>query len=99
MAFELTSKQRAYLFKLSQNENALFEIGKNGVTPEVTSSIREALDKRELVKVNVLKNCPEEVEDAARTVAARTRSSLVRVIGRRFVLYRRNGKEPVIELP
>lgn len=99
MAFELTSRQRAYLFKLSQTENALFEIGKNGVTPEVTSSIREALDKRELVKVNVLKNCPEEVADAAQTVAERTRSSLVRVIGRRFVLYRRNGKEPVIELP
>ncbi|MCR5304201.1 MAG: YhbY family RNA-binding protein [Lachnospiraceae bacterium] len=99
MAFELTGKQRAYLFGLSQTENALFEIGKNGVTPEVVSSIREALDKRELVKVNVLKNCPEEVKDVASTVSARTRSSLVRVIGRRFVLYRRNGKEPVIKLP
>ncbi len=54
----ITSKQRAYLRGLSNDLEAIIHVGKASLTPEITKSVDEALEKRELVKVAVLKNCP-----------------------------------------
>jgi RNA-binding protein len=96
----LTSRQRAYLRSLAMTMDATIQIGRTGLTPEVTASVDEALAARELVKVNVQKNDPEDLRETATTLAARTRSQLVQVIGRKIVLYRQ-GKEDrkKIELP
>ena len=51
----MTSKQRAYLKGLAMTEDTIFHIGKNSLTPEFTQAIDEALEKRELIKLNVLK--------------------------------------------
>jgi RNA-binding protein YhbY len=53
----MTSKERAYLRKLASNMNAIYQVGKSIVTPELIDGISEALEARELIKVNVLKNC------------------------------------------
>lgn len=95
----MTTKQRAYLKSLAMNMSPILSLGKNSVTPEFVNSVSEALKARELIKVNVLKNCEDLPEDVARTVAERTRSVLVQVIGRKFVLYKRNEENPIIELP
>jgi RNA-binding protein len=80
--------------------DATIQIGRTGLTPEVTASVEEALAARELVKVNIQKNNPEDLRETAETLAARTRSQVVQVIGRKIVLYRQ-GKEDKkrIELP
>ena len=98
MAITLTSKQRAYLRSLAQTMEPLFNIGKDKITPELTDAINEALAKRELVKIGVLKNNDDDICETAETVAARTRSVLVQVMGRKFVLYK-EAKKPKIELP
>ena len=95
----MTTKQRAYLKSLAMNMSPILSLGKNSVTPEFVNSVSEALKARELIKVNVLKNCEDSPEDVARTVAERTRSVLVQVIGRKFFLYKRNEENPIIELP
>ena len=95
----LTSKQRSYLIGLSNTEPAMLQIGKNGVTPEVVSSAEDIFNQRELFKGSVLKNCPEMPGDCARMLAERTHAELVKVIGRRFILYRPDKDKPVIELP
>lgn len=95
----MTSKQRAYLRSLASNLSAVVQIGKNGPTPEIISSIDEAIEARELIKINVQENCLEPIKDIAETVSQRSRSELVQVIGRKIVLYKRNNKKPVIELP
>ena len=95
----MTTKQRAYLKSLAMNMSPILSLGKNSVTPEFVNSVSEALKARELIKVNVLKNCEDSPEDVARIVAERTRSVLVQVIGRKFVLYKRNEENPIIELP
>lgn len=77
----------------------IFSLGKGGLTPEFTEGVSEALKKRELVKINVLKNCEEDPRQAAETLSERTRSILVQVIGRKIVLYKRNEEDPRIELP
>lgn len=94
----LTSKQRSYLKSLAINEKALFQIGKNNVSPDVVQSIDECLEKRELIKISVLENCESTPKDVAELLGGRTRSDVVLVIGRKIVLYR-PAKEPVINLP
>lgn len=84
----MTSKQRAYLKSLAMNIDPTHQIGKEGVTPELTAAVKEALDARELVKVSILQNCTEDRRELANTLAARTTSQLVQVIGRKIVLYR-----------
>ena len=66
----------------------IFQIGKSSLTPEVTEAINEALEKRELIKVNVLKNCADDPNELAQIVAERTHSQVVQVIGKKIVLYK-----------
>ncbi len=95
----MTSKQRAYLKGLAMTMDPIINIGKSGVTPELVASVDEAITKRELIKLSVLKNCMEDPKALAETVAGRTKSQVVQVIGKKIVLYRRNSKKPKIELP
>jgi len=95
----MTSKQRAYLRGLAQKIDPVFQIGKSGVTPEMTDAVTAALEARELIKVSVLGNCTLEPAEAAEMLGGRTRSEVVQVIGKRFVLFRVSKTKPVIELP
>ncbi len=84
----MNSKQRAYLRKIAATVDPIFQIGKSSVTPEITSAIEEALEARELIKINVLKNCFDDCRDVAETIAERTHSEVVHVVGRKIVLYK-----------
>lgn len=96
----MTSKQRAYLKSLAMTMEPIFQIGKNSMTPEVTSAVAEALTARELIKISVLQNCTDDPKELASILAERTRSQVVQVIGRKIVLYK-EGKDDKkrIELP
>ena len=95
----LTSKQRAYVRSLSNGINSIMQVGKNGVTPEVTAAVSEAFNTRELVKISILKNCMEDARDIAEIISERTRSEVVCVIGKKIVFYKPFKDKPVIELP
>lgn len=51
----INSKQRAYLRSLAHPIEPILHIGKNGLTPEIIQAVDEAIEKRELIKVNLLK--------------------------------------------
>ena len=95
----LTSKQRAYLKSLAADLDPVFQIGKATVTPEIVEAISETFNTHELIKVTVLKNCIEDVNNVAIMVSERSRSELVQVIGRKFVLYKPFKDDPKIILP
>lgn len=95
----MTSKQRAYLKGLAMTMDPIINVGKNSVTPELIQSIDEAIKKRELIKLSILKNCLDDPKEIANTIAERTKSQVVQVIGKKIVLYKRNNKNPKIELP
>ncbi len=95
----MTSKQRAYLKGLAMNIDPIFNIGKSSLTPEITDAISEALEKRELVKISVLKNCMDDPREIAQVLGERTRSQVVQVIGKKIVLYKQAKKDPKIILP
>ena len=58
----------------------------------------DALRKRELIKLRVLDNSMYTAREAAEEIASKTGADVVQVIGSRFVLFKRNPKEPVIEI-
>jgi RNA-binding protein len=97
----MTGKQRAYLKSLASTSETILQVGKEGLTPECTASIAEALAARELVKIGILQNYDGDLEELAKTAAERTRSQLVQVIGRKFVLYKegRDEKKKIILPP
>lgn len=95
----MTSKQRSYLKGLAMNLDPVFQIGKSSVTPENIEAITEAFHTRELVKIAVLKNCLDDPNEVANVVAERTRSQVVQVIGKKFVLYKPFKENPKIILP
>lgn len=95
----MTSKQRAYLGSLASNITPIFQIGKASLTPEIITALDEALEKRELIKVSVLKNCTDDPREIAAVIAERTRSDVVKVIGKKMIFYRRAKKNPKIQLP
>lgn len=95
----MTSKQRAYLKGLAMTMDPVINIGKSSLTPEVTEAVNEALEKRELIKVSVLKNCIDDPKEIARVLGERTRSEVVQVIGKKIVLFKKAKKDSKIELP
>lgn len=97
----MTTKQRAYLKGLAMELDSIFQIGKSSLTPEITQAVSEALEARELIKITILKNCLDDSRMLAQTLAERTRSEVVQVIGRKIVLYKpaKDEKKRKIVLP
>ncbi len=94
----LTGKQKRYLRSLAEQSPAIFQIGKDGLSDNLIITVDNALRKRELVKVKVLKNSPYDLEELAFDLAMNTRSELVQIIGRTFLLYK-EAEQPKIKLP
>ena len=95
----MTSKQRAYLRSMASGLDTIFQVGKQGVGAQMTEQISNALNARELIKIHVLENSSVDVREAAETLAARSQSEVVTVIGNRFVLYRESKDRKRIVLP
>lgn len=94
----ITTKQRAQLRGLAMAEDTIIQIGKGGITDSVIASVSAALKARELVKGKVLENSMLTAREACDTLSAACKAEQVQVIGTKFVLYKRNEKEPKIEL-
>lgn len=94
----LTSKQRAQLRSLAAAEDTIIHIGKGDISENIIKQTADALKARELIKGKVLENSMLSPRGAAEELADATKSEVVQVIGSKFVLYKRNEREPKIEL-
>ncbi|MBR4173447.1 MAG: ribosome assembly RNA-binding protein YhbY [Clostridia bacterium] len=97
----ITSKQRAYLRKLANGLDPIFQIGKGGITDEVITQLALALETRELIKIHILETALLDAKDAVNDVAKRLKAEPVQAIGSKIVIYKRANKEKnrKIELP
>ena len=93
----LTSKQRAHLRSLAAGEDTIIHIGKGGITDNVTAQVKSALLARELIKGRVLENSMLTAREACEALSEACSAEQVQVIGSKFVLYKRNPKEPKIK--
>lgn len=88
----MTTKERATLRSFANTIQATYYIGKDGITDTVLSGIREVLHARELIKVGVQENAPVTAREACEEVAEALGAEPVQVIGKKFVIYKRNKK-------
>ncbi|HIW38354.1 MAG TPA: ribosome assembly RNA-binding protein YhbY [Candidatus Jeotgalicoccus stercoravium] len=95
----LSGKQKRYLRSLAHHESALFQIGKNGLTDNFITQIKDVLEKRELIKISVLQNCLEDKDSIAENLVNETASELVQVMGNTIVLYKESKEHKSIDLP
>ena len=94
----ITSKQRAQLRGLAMEEDTIIQVGKGGITENLVASVNAALKARELVKGKVLENSMLTAREACDALCQACSAEGVQVIGTKFVLYKRNEKEPKIQL-
>ena len=94
----ITSKQRSQLRGIAAGEDTIIQIGKGGITDSVIASVTDALRARELVKGKVLENSMLTAREACDALSEACGAEQVQVIGTKFVLYKRNEKEPKIVL-
>lgn len=94
----LTGKQKRYLRSLASTQTATFRVGKEGVSENMIIGIRQGLEANEIVKIKVLDNCTQDLNEIALDLSAGTKSEIVQIIGHTVILYR-PSKEPKIKLP
>lgn len=96
-ARELRSAERARLRSMAGDIPTIMQIGKGGITDNLIITVSDALESRELIKLSVLDNCEYTAREAAEALAEATRATVVSVIGKKLILYRRslNGKKHI----
>ena len=94
----LNGKRRAFLRKMANELDPVFQVGKGGVNDQLIRQIDETLEKRELIKVTALETSPESSREAADKIADAVGADVVQVIGRKFVLYRKSKENQKIFL-
>ena len=94
----LTSKQRSQLRALAAAEDTIVQVGKGGINENLIASVNTALKARELIKGRVLENSMLSAREACDALCEACRAEAVQVIGTKFVLYKRNEKDPRIVL-
>ncbi len=89
----LTSKQRSKLKSLAANLSPIGQVGKDGIGENMLASFSDCLEKRELIKINILENADGEPQALGRELAEKLSAECVIVIGRKAVLYRRSSRK------
>ncbi|KRM93943.1 YhbY family RNA-binding protein [Lentilactobacillus senioris] len=84
---ELRGKQKRYLRALANGYRPVFSIGKNGLSPVWLQEVTGALNKRELMKVNVLQNADVTTSDVKNYVEKNSNITVVQTIGRVLLLF------------
>lgn len=95
----LTGKQKRFLRAEAHHLKAVFQVGKDGVNENMIKQLNDVLEKRELIKINVLQNCLEDKHDVAETIATQTNAQIVQIIGNQIVLYKESKENKTIVLP
>lgn len=86
----MRGKDRAELRAEAHHLRATVHVGHHGITDTLLQSLHEALEARELVKVQVERNAPQPVKEIAGELASQVGAEVVQVIGRKTTLYRYN---------
>ena len=84
---ELTGKQKRYLRAEAHHLTPIVQIGKGGLTNEIKTSIRKALDARELITVAILQNSDADINEVAEEIEEMS-FDVVQKIGRILVVFK-----------
>lgn len=89
---KLRGKQKRYLRSEAHHLKPIFQIGKDGLSEVWLDEVLKALDKRELLKVNILQNSLVEVEDVKEFIENNSDARVIQTIGNVLVLFKKSDK-------
>ncbi|MBA4535904.1 ribosome assembly RNA-binding protein YhbY [Bacillus aquiflavi] len=95
----LTGKQKRFLRAKAHHLNPIFQVGKGGVNDNMLKTMNDALEARELIKINILQNCEEDKGTIADKLKTGLNAELVQTIGNIIVLYKESKENKQIILP
>lgn len=91
----LSSKERKFLSGMGQTLEPIFQVGKNGLDGNILGELSDALEKRELIKISVLKNCDNTAKEVAVAICEELNAEPVSVVGSKVVVYRRSQRKDI----
>lgn len=95
----MTSKERAYLRGLANSIDAIFQVGKGGISDILLKQLNDAIEAREIIKVTVLETAPGSAKELANELAEGSNSMVVQTVGNKITLFRQRKKNSKIVFP
>ena len=89
----LSSKERSKLRSIATNIETILQVGKGGISVNFLKQVSDALEAREIIKINVLNNSDESAEELVRSIAEQVGAEPVAAIGNKIILYKRSSKK------
>lgn len=87
----MTSKERAGLRAKANTLEAVFQVGKGGISDALIAQTQDALRARELIKLKVLlETSPEKPKELAKSIALAAGAEVIQVVGGSIVLFKEN---------
>lgn len=94
----LKGKQKRFLRAQAHHLHPIFSVGKNGLNQTWLAQLDGALQKRELIKVNLQQSADETVEEVQAYIEDNTSIQVVQTIGRVLVLFQPASDEKYQDL-
>lgn len=94
----LTAQNRAKLRSLATNLKDLVFIGKEGLSDNVLTQIRDNLYAHELIKVKVQKSVIEDIKEMSQNIEEMINCEVVAIIGSKILLYKLSNKPKITHL-
>ena len=95
---QLRGKQKCFLRAQANHLQPIFAVGKEGLTKQWLAQLDGALDRRELIKVNILQNADVTTAELKDFIEQHTDIQVVQSIGRVLVLFKVSANKDLREL-
>lgn len=95
---QLRGKQKRFLRAHANHLQPLFGVGKNGLTKAWLAQLDGALDRRELIKVNILQNADVTVDEVQDFIQSNSNIQVVQKVGRVLVLFKQSANKEMRHL-
>ena len=84
----LTPTERRQLIGQSHRLKAVAQVGQAGLTDAIVEQVRHAFHNSELLKVRIMRDDREQIQQIAEQIARQTGAALVKRIGKIALLYK-----------
>ena len=95
---QLRGKQKHFLRAQANHLQPIFAVGKEGLTKQWLAQLDGALDRRELIKVNILQNADVTTAELKDFIEQNTDIQVVQSIGRVLVLFKVSANKDLRDL-
>ena len=95
---QLRGKQKRFLRAQANHLQPIFAVGKEGLTKQWLAQLDGALDRRELIKVNILQNADVTTAELKDFIEQNTDIQVVQSIGRGLVLFKVSANKDLRDL-